>query len=303
MANHTGSRRACTFALVAVLALPASAAMQSSATAEASSPPAAASPPTAAASTAAVTSRAAPAPAGASASGPAVPASVASVGGAGSSSNANGQDDTQFDDAQQALLTKAIDLIKASQFEAAITGPLDAVIAAFESKFGHDTKTRYYSVRSTQEALLYMGMAATEDKRNATALDGTWQEAYFLKGSALNSLGRYDEASKALAHALSLAPMNAQSMIELAFSYSHVHKTADALELCQSAEAMSAFSPDDLQTTEKARALRCEGFNLTDLHRYNEAIGKYQAALKLNPDDAISKRELEYIKQQEAARP
>lgn len=204
------------------------------------------------------------------------------------------------DGAQNELLSKAVKLMRAKQFETAITGPIDASIASFEARYGHDTKTKYYSTRSSAEALPYMAMAA-KNKEDAKALGPAWQEAYFLKGSALNGLGRYDEASKALERALALAPMNAQSMIELAFSYEHQRKTADALDLCQSAEAMSAFSPDDLQEAEKARALRCEGFNLTDLHRYDEAAKKYKTALKLDPDDEISKHELEYIRRQASA--
>lgn len=53
-----------------------------------------------------------------------------------------------------------------------------------------------------------------------------------------------------------------------------------------------------LRQVPKKRALRCEGFNLTDLHRNDEAVKQYDAALKLNPNDEISKRELEYIRQQ-----
>lgn len=219
-----------------------------------------------------------------------LPAPVSTSGGAPGSAP---------DAAQDALLTKATDLMKAGQFETAIAGPIDAVIASFESRYGHDSKTQYYSVRSQVEALLYMAMAA-KNKQNAEALGPDWQAAYFLKGSALNSLGHFDEASNALQRALALAPMNAQTMIELAFSYEHQHKTADALDLCENAEAMSAFSPADLQQTEKTRALRCEGYNLTNLQRYSEAVQKYDAALKLNPDDAISKHELEYIRQQQA---
>lgn len=236
----------------------------------------------------------------------AVPASAASVPASTTSvvitlpaaaSTSAGAPRSHPDAAQDALLTKAMDLMQAQQFDSAIKGPIDAVIASFEARYGHDTKVKYYSARSMPEALLYTAMAA-KDKQAANALGPDWQEAYFLKGSALNSLGRYDEASKALQHALALAPMNAQSMIELAFSYEHQHKTADALDLCQSAEGMSAFSPDDFQKAEKARALRCEGYNLTDLHRYDEAAKKYEAALKLNPDDTISKHELEYIRRQ-----
>lgn len=63
---------------------------------------------------------------------------------------------------------------------------------------------------------------------------------------------------------------------------------------------MTSMSPDDVQLTEKSRALRCEGFNLTELHHYDEAAKKYEAALKLDPNDAISKNELEYINQQRA---
>ena len=207
---------------------------------------------------------------------------------------------TSADATQQALLAKAVTMIKAHQFDAAITGPLDAVIASFETRYGHDAKTQYYSVRSIPEALLYMSMAA-KDKHNAEARGPEWQEAYFLKGNALNSLGRFKEASKTLQKALALAPMNAHTMVELAFSYENLQRTTDALNLCDSAVAMSAFSPEAFQQSEKARALRCKGFNLTNLHRYDNARQAYDNALKLNPDDAISKHELEYIRKQVSA--
>lgn len=192
-----------------------------------------------------------------------------------------------------------MDLIRAQQFETAIEGPINAVIESFEARYGHDSQTRYYSVRSPPEVLLYMAMAA-KNKQTAAALGPAWQEAYFLKGNALNSLGRYNEASQALQHAQALAPMNAQTMIELAFSYEQLHKTEDALDLCESAEAMSEFSPDAVQQTEKARALRCQGYNLTELRRYREALERYNEALKLDPDDQIAKREIEYVHRQQA---
>lgn len=44
------------------------------------------------------------------------------------------------------------------------------------------------------------------------------------------------------------------------------------------------------------RALRCERFNFTNLHRYDDAIKQYRATLKLDPDDEKSRRELDYIR-------
>lgn len=298
MATPGNRTLACTWVLAALLAIPARAATPPASQAAPASGAAAGSAAPAASTDIAVA--VAPSPASEGTGNPAAVTVAATSPATGSTAPATitmDPDATAADSAQQELLAKAIALIQAKKFETAINGPIDAVIASFEAQYGHDTKTTYYSTRSMAETLLYMAMAA-KNNRDAKALGPTWQQAYFLKGSALNSLGRYDEASKALSRALALAPMNAQSMIELAFSYEHLHRTADALDLCESAEAMSAFSPDDLQKTEKARALRCKGYNLTDLHRYDDATKAYTAALQLNPDDTISKHELEYIREQ-----
>lgn len=213
-----------------------------------------------------------------------------------STANADSADDAQ-EAAQLQALGRAMDLIQAREFEAAIQGPLADVIAYYETRYGHNSTTRYYSVRSPQEALLYLASAA-KDQQNAKALGPAWGEAWFLKGSALNSLGDYAAARDALQHALALAPWNATWLTELAFSHEMLREFNKALELCESAEAMAAFSPDAAKVADQTRAMRCQGYNLTELHRYDEAVRKYEAALKIDPDDEKSKHELEYIRQQ-----
>lgn len=202
------------------------------------------------------------------------------------------------DAGQDAAISQAMSMLQARQFDAALHGPIADVLAYYDKRYGKDTKTRYFSVRSGQEALLYLATAARKHQ-DAKALGPAWGDAYFMKGSALNSMGRYADARDALDHAVALSPFNPSYLIELAFSFEKLHETAKALELCDTAQAMSAMSPDDVKLAEQTRALRCEGFNLTDLHRYDDAVKKYEAALKLNPNDDISKRELEYVRKQQ----
>lgn len=192
------------------------------------------------------------------------------------------------------LLAQAIEMVKAGQTENAITGPVDTIINAYNTHFPESPGAIYYSARSADEALLYAAMAA-KSHLAGTVLGPTWEQAYFIKGSALNSLARYQDARAPLTHALALAPMNAQTIMELAYSDEKLNQLEKALQLCESAEAYTAFSPNKLQAIEKARALRCEGYNLGGLHRYAQARDKYEAALKINPSDSISKHELRWI--------
>ncbi|MEO6968201.1 MAG: tetratricopeptide repeat protein [Rhodanobacteraceae bacterium] len=83
----------------------------------------------------------------------------------------------------------------------------------------------------------------------------------------------------------------------MAYTYEQRHDLAKALELYQQAEAATNFSPDDIKNIELGRALRGEGFALTDMHKLDEAEAKYQEALKIDPNDQKSKNELEYIRE------
>ena len=195
------------------------------------------------------------------------------------------------------LIRDAMKLIEAHKATEAINGPLQTVIGEFEAAYGKSDKT-YYCARGTSETLLYLMTAATA-KKSAVALGPAWADAYHIKGYALIDLGRIDDAQAVLKKAVALSPENAYYLSELAYTYQIQHHLATALEIYTHAEeAARTFSPTDVKTVELTRALRGQGFILSDMNRLDEAESRYRATLKIDPNDEKAKHELKYIAEQ-----
>ena len=208
------------------------------------------------------------------------------------STSSSGQADSE--PAWDASLAKGMELLQAKQPEAAIREAFDPVIAGFEEKYASE-KRRIYCARTMAETLLYMAGAAS-NKQDAIALQPTWAYAWFMKAYAFNELGRIDDAHSALLKALELSPNNPQFLSELGYGYMVEHKWQDMLDTYTKAEAMvDIASPDDLKTEELTRALRGQGYALTEMGKYDEAEARYKKALQADPNDEKSKGELEYI--------
>ncbi len=171
---------------------------------------------------------------------------------------------------------------------------LEPVIAANEARH-KGSKREVYCARSSVETLLYMGMAAAA-KREAVAVYPTWCDAIFLKGFALIDLGRHAEARKWLERAVAMAPNNAHYRSELAESYKTERNWEKAFaHFEQAAGDARTLSPDDVKTTELARALRGMGFVRIETGHLDEAQKLFEECLRLDPNDAIARSELQLI--------
>lgn len=192
------------------------------------------------------------------------------------------------------LLAASMKLIEAHKPAKAIDGPLQTLISEFENRFNKRDMT-YYCARGQAETLLY-ALQAANAKQNTVVLDTTWSDAYRLKGYALIDLGRIADAQVALKKAVALSPENSFYLSELAYTYQIQNKLAKALDIYTHAEeAARAFSPENVKTIELTRALRGQGFVLSDMNRLDEAESRYHACLRLNPEDEKAKHELKYI--------
>lgn len=61
-------------------------------------------------------------------------------------------------------------------------------------------------------------------------------------------------------------------------------------------EGVKLISDRKVQIVEHTRALRGQGYSLVELGDLDAGEQKYQQSLALNPDDTMSKQELDYIK-------
>jgi len=196
-------------------------------------------------------------------------------------------------------------MIDAGQIQAAIDGPLNDVIARYETKYAHSAD-RIYSARGPIQGLMYMvteGGApgkkdVPEDRRNAIALGPAWAMAYWARGYAYGEMARYPEAEAEVKKALALSPNDAQYTGELAYIYQMQKRTEESLTLYIAMPDMIPIMDnwsDAVKNEFLCKAYRGQGYDLVELKRYDEAVAAYQACMKVIPGEPKSKAELGYI--------
>jgi tetratricopeptide (TPR) repeat protein len=192
-----------------------------------------------------------------------------------------------------ARLTDATNFIKSGRPADAI--PLLDQIIAENEKRNSNNKMLVFSARSTMEAIMYGGLAATQ-KKDAIVLDGNWSTAYFLKGFALIDLGRAPEAIGWFDKAVALAPMNAQFLAERGEWHKSRKDWDKAYADFEQASTAAEFTEGDAKAFEKGRALRGMAFARIEQGRLDEAKKLLKQAEKANPKDPKIQQELDYIK-------
>lgn len=195
---------------------------------------------------------------------------------------------------------------------------IDEVIAEYERQYP-EGKTRWYIARTLPETLAYTTGAtfAPDDRHRDTAvLDVAWAEAYFLKAYALveasvgsgayktNKGGNPESDPEYLARAravlergLQLEPYHARMLAELGNLLQLQQDWNGMLRVFTDAETAAAYQPEGEQGPAFGRAKRGIGYALIELGRLDEAEAKFRECLRIDPDDAGAKNELEYIRQ------
>ncbi|WP_266159715.1 tetratricopeptide repeat protein [Dyella silvatica] len=196
--------------------------------------------------------------------------------------------------AQELLLARATELVKAKQHAEAVAGPIDQIIHNYESAYAH-SKKRIYNATSPAESLLYL-VTAAKDKVDAQVLGKpTWSSAYYLKAYALEELDNLPEAEASLLQALKLAPARSGFLSELGNVYERQKDWPKALQAFKQAEDTAGISDKSKETPERCRALRGQGYVLVELRQLDEAQQKYRQCLKLDPGNQASANEVGYI--------
>lgn len=191
-----------------------------------------------------------------------------------------------------------VEMIQQGHIQAAIDGPFDEVVQRYETRY-RGSKAVIYSARGMTDALLYSTTAASAKHDVATTVIGpAWAMAYWGRGYAYNEMARYADAIVELNKALALAPFDAQYNIEIGFSYQRKSAWQESLQHYEVAEAYASLTTDEKALAEvTCKALRGRGYDLVELHRYDEARAAYRGCLKLIPDEPKSLGELKYIDQ------
>jgi tetratricopeptide (TPR) repeat protein len=206
------------------------------------------------------------------------------------------------------LLEEARTLIDTKTPQAAIE-KCDKVIALFQERYAN-SKEKVYCAGSSAENLGYLMKAAAamndgtfeKGKKNAIVLSPTWASAYFMKGFALEEMGKLAEAKSAFKEALALSPWNSQYLSELAYLFALQKDWAKAKENYQAAEEHAPLSPDNSKAENLARARRGLGYVFVELGQLDAAEKKYEECLAANKNDKKAAAELQYVRDLKAKR-
>jgi Flp pilus assembly protein TadD len=210
---------------------------------------------------------------------------------------------TQREDAEQlTILQEGENLLRSRRPQEAMSNHFARVIAYYESKY-RDEDRQIYCTRSMVETLRLLAKHRAENpKKGAIAVSSLWCEAYYLKAYAFIELGRLEDAKSALEYAVSRSPLNSQYLSELAFVYLREKNWNKSLETYQAAEKVSDTSPEQLKNQDLSTARRGVGYVLIELNRLEEAEAKYMQCLDMDPNDSLSRNQLEYIRSLRASK-
>jgi tetratricopeptide (TPR) repeat protein len=197
------------------------------------------------------------------------------------------------DSPDSARIDEAFRIIRAGRPAEAIP-ILDSITMRLEKLYAGE-KRQIFSSSSLKESFVYAALSAKTNK-DSLVLDENWGMAHFLKGFALIDLGRAEEAKVQLDRAIALAPVNAQFLAERAEWHKSRKDWTKAIVDFEAASRAAEFSPDAAQNSHKARALRGIGFVKIELGDLKEAEKLFKQSLKIDPDSANARQELEYIK-------
>lgn len=72
------------------------------------------------------------------------------------------------------------------------------------------------------------------------------------------------------------------------------------LAICDKAGDAANIADPAIKPMQQGAALRCQGYALIEIHRYDEAEKRYRQALAIDANDQKAQNELRYIAQQRA---
>jgi tetratricopeptide (TPR) repeat protein len=210
--------------------------------------------------------------------------------------------DPDKDPATRKLVEEARALADEKKPQAAID-KCEKVIALFKAYYG-SRKEKIFCARTSAESLGYMLKVAAEmnkgtfetGKRDAIVLSSTWSGAYFVKGYALQDLGRIADAKSAIRRAVELSPWNSLYLCELGSIYLLEKNWSKAREAFETAEGQAPVSPDESKASELGQARRGLGYVFVELGQLDEAEKKYKQCLAADPNDTKAAAELEYVR-------
>lgn len=141
-----------------------------------------------------------------------------------------------------------------------------------------------------------MAKLPEKERRNAIVAVPDFCTALFLKGFALIDLKRMEEAEVFLRRAREAAPLSTQYLNEYAEWHKTMKQWEKAHDLFEEAFGLGEMDSDKRRkNSNQARALRGMAFSEIEMGQLDKAEKNLKKSLKLIPDHAGAKSELQYI--------
>jgi tetratricopeptide (TPR) repeat protein len=159
-------------------------------------------------------------------------------------------------------------------------------------------------VESPRDVLYAMTFYATKFKdggavKRAVARPSPYPLLGLEIGATYDEYEQWDQSLPFLMRAHELEPTNPIVTTEAALVLVHAHRAAESLAICDE----TLKDNDELKDGDKARLMRCRGFALEEMKRWDDATAAYKASLLFAPGNPTAQNELAYIRSQKSGLP
>lgn len=175
---------------------------------------------------------------------------------------------------------------------------LDAIepaIAGYDADHATE-KRRIYRGMSPMQRLACL-MEAASEKTGVVAVGSAYCNALYIKGYALVDLDRPADARATYERIVTPAPMHSHYLAELGQTYRPERNRSKMLELCRQAAGYAELATPDRVKAGQGLAWRCMGM-LVEQGKLDKAETLYRKCLKVDPDDAKAKGEIDCVAEQ-----
>ncbi len=173
---------------------------------------------------------------------------------------------------------------------------LDKLVAEAEATFKRDTQNRVYAADDRNFVIASL-LEAAKRKQSAVVVSTDWIAPLYARAYALIELGQLDRARADLDRVLAISPYTPRALGERAQISMHRKDFAAAevdLNKMREYGQMSANPADAIGY--QGFALRGLGYIAVERKQWDKALGFYNEALKLNPNDDKAKAEIDFIR-------
>ena len=173
---------------------------------------------------------------------------------------------------------------------------LDKLVAEAEATLKRDTQNRVYAADDRNFVIASL-LEAAKRKQSAVVVSTDWIAPLYARAYALIELGQLDRARADLDRVLAISPYTPRALGERAQISMHRKDFAAAevdLNKMREYGKMSANPADAIGY--QGFALRGLGYIAVERKQWDKALGFYNEALKLNPNDSKAKAEIDFIR-------